>query len=107
MSYNSPIEIVVKELQTKMENQTIQIIQSYGISIDKNKLIMALNYDREQYEKGYMDGENARLNIGVKPSLIDKRWHCGSCFTAIGRFWKYCQNCGQKIDRSEMDLDKK
>ena len=32
------------------------------------------------------------------PYKIGKRWHCGECSTAIGKYWSYCQKCGHLID---------
>lgn len=59
MSYDSPIEIV-KKIQEQYEvdvvNNVIKCVQSYGINVDKDELIKALKYDRQQYEKGYADG---------------------------------------------------
>ena len=34
---------------------TARAVQSYGINVDKDELIRALQYDREQYYKGYAD----------------------------------------------------
>ena len=33
----------------------MECICEYGIEVDKEELIKALNYDRNQYEKGYND----------------------------------------------------
>ena len=54
--YESPIRMIVGEMETKMEADTMSVIQRYGIDVDKEELIKALNYDREQYEKGYAEG---------------------------------------------------
>ena len=35
-----------------------------------------------------------------KDELIPTRWLCGACGSAVGKFWKYCQHCGTKIDWS-------
>ena len=73
--YESPIRMIVGEMETKMEADTMSVIQRYGIDVDKeavatkvkgktliyNDSILprnALNYDREQYEKGYADACN-------------------------------------------------
>lgn len=53
--YESPIRMIVGEMETKMEADTMSVIQRYGIDVDKDELIKALNYDRQQYEKGYSD----------------------------------------------------
>lgn len=59
MSYDSPIEIV-KKMQEQYEmdvvNNVVKCVQSYGINVDKDELLKALKYDRQQYEKGYKDG---------------------------------------------------
>ena len=60
-NYESPITRAVKEItgelmkQEEAECMTI-ITREVGYSVDKSELIKALNYDREQYDKGYRDG---------------------------------------------------
>lgn len=60
MSYKSPIEIIAEEMQIEktkqLEGDIYKAIQRYGINVDKDELIKALNYDRQQYEKGFSDG---------------------------------------------------
>lgn len=97
MSYESPIRIIVENMTTKIEDDIMQIVQSYGIDVDKAELKRALRYDRAQYEKGFEDGKNYRYCEGVKPYFDGNRWHCGECSIAIGRYWKFCQHCGMKI----------
>lgn len=56
--YQSPVEMLVGEMTTRIENAcnaTIQ--QKLGFNIDKEELVKALQYDRHQYEKGYQDGK--------------------------------------------------
>lgn len=55
MSYKSPIDIIYGNIETKVEDDVVKAIQSYNISVDKDELIKALNYDREQYKAGYKD----------------------------------------------------
>lgn len=55
MSYKSPIDVLMKEAQLNYENGIYNAIQEYGIKVDKEELIKALNYDREMYKKGYND----------------------------------------------------
>lgn len=59
--YNSPITLIATEIQTKIENDTLQAVQRYGIDVDKDELMKALNYDRGQYDKGYRDGYNEAM----------------------------------------------
>lgn len=56
--YDSPIRMIVGEMETKMEADTMSVIQRYGIDVDKEELIKALNYDRQQYDVGFKDGYN-------------------------------------------------
>lgn len=57
--YESPIEIFVKEMRMKQEEQVLKAVQEIGVHIDKDELVKALKYDREQYEKGFADGRNS------------------------------------------------
>lgn len=58
--YQSPISQIYKDIEYKlkedMENKTMEAIHHFGISVDKEELIKALQYDRNQYDKGYSDG---------------------------------------------------
>lgn len=56
MSYQSPIDIIFGETQTKLEGDVLKVIKNYDITVDKNELLKALNYDRDQYHKGWSDG---------------------------------------------------
>ena len=54
--YESPIELITQDLLTQMENGCVGAIQKYGFNVDKEELRKALQYDRNQYDKGFMDG---------------------------------------------------
>jgi len=56
MNYESPIEVISKRMRTEVEDSIFNAILDLGISVDKEELIKALQYDREQYEKGFNDG---------------------------------------------------
>ena len=64
--YKSPIEKIYGELQTQMveeeENIVMKAIRKVGVNVDKEELIKALQYDRNQYAKGYEDGKNDVLD---------------------------------------------
>ena len=63
-NYKSPIEIwctdfmnnIVTQVQENNEMQIMATVNQY-VSVDKEELIKALNYDRQQYEKGYADAQ--------------------------------------------------
>ena len=60
LSYKSPIEIVYNGFETKLAGDIYEAIHHYGIDFDKDELVKALKYDRNQYEKGFIDG--SKLN---------------------------------------------
>lgn len=60
--YKCPIEIIYGELQTQLErkgeNMVLNAVRKMGVNVDKEELLKALQYDREQYEKGYADAKS-------------------------------------------------
>lgn len=60
-NWESPIKKIYGDIHNEMirqdeENCMYTIKQSIGYEVDKEELIKALQYDREQYDKGYNDG---------------------------------------------------
>ena len=60
MSYESPISIIIRDMQKQfnydVENNILKAVRQYHIEVDKDELLKALEYDRGQYDKGYSDG---------------------------------------------------
>ena len=54
-NYKSPINIVSSALRNEVENNILKSIINIGIDIDKDEFVKALQYDRNQYEKGFSD----------------------------------------------------
>ena len=58
--------MIYGELQTQMaqeeENTVMKAVRQIGVNVDKGELIKALQYDRNQYTKGYEDGKNEVLD---------------------------------------------
>lgn len=54
--YESPVKQILGEMQVTYENECLKAIQSYGFDVNKEELVKALEYDRNQYDKGYKDG---------------------------------------------------
>lgn len=83
--YQSPVEMLVGEMTTRIENAcnaTIQ--QKLGFNIDKEELVKALQYDRHQYEKGYQDGKaEAKQGTGWI-SVNDRLPECESVIKCNG-----------------------
>ena len=56
-SYESIIKVVAKDVATQLDSEIFKAVQEYAIDIDKDELIKALKYDRDQFCKGYKCGE--------------------------------------------------
>ena len=54
--YESPINEILGEMQITYENECMKVVQSVGFDVNKEELTKALQYDRNQYEKGHKDG---------------------------------------------------
>ncbi len=74
MLYEAPIKIyltdtmskIEKELDDGVEKEVLKAVQSVGINVDKDELIKALRYDRDQYNKGYGDGYSAGYKAAAR-----------------------------------------
>lgn len=57
--YESPIKIfsdnLYTSLNTQLEDEIMKAVWKVGVMVDRDELIRALRYDRDQYEKGYED----------------------------------------------------
>lgn len=83
--YESPVTIISKHIRFEQEEGIFRAIQEYGININKGELIKAINYDRNQYQKGYDDGfadakdqaqlELERVKENLEEAHIDIREH--------------------------------
>ena len=82
--YKSPIKLLVTEIQhqiVKQQDEEIyKAVLNYVPNVDKEELIRALQYDRDQYEKGYADAKAA-----IKEFAED----------VAHQFGYYCQNGGR------------
>lgn len=74
--YRSPIEITYGQMQMQIDNDIVRAVQSYNVNVDREELIRALQYDRNQYEKGYMDG---------KAAAMDELVRCKDCVHCMDR----------------------
>ena len=122
IGYVPPITLIVGEIETKMENDTIQAVQRYGIDVNRDELIKALNYDRDQYEKGFTMGYSRGYWNCKTESRIQGEWlgglFCSNCGISKNNFftvirgengdrsrpfgtWNYCPNCGAEMLSSE------
>ena len=70
--YKSPIEIFQTEIEMQMEGEILRAVQRVGVSVDKEELLKALKYDRDQYSKGYEDAKKESRWIPVSERLPEK-----------------------------------
>ena len=54
--YESPIEMISRQVRTQQEENVYKAVLEVGVNVDKEELIRALKYDRDQYNRGYHDG---------------------------------------------------
>lgn len=68
--YESPIDIIQREVSRVVEEHNkelethimYKVNKEYGINVDKQELLRALSYDRQQYNQGYDDGRDRALD---------------------------------------------
>ena len=73
--YKSPVEIyatdpIVRDVAREKDKWVIESVQSLGIDVDRNELIKALSFDRNQYLKGYQE---AIQRLSPKWFSVDER----------------------------------
>lgn len=91
--YKSPIEMLMTDIQHQIkkgkEEEIYKAVVSIGINVDKEELIRALQYDREQYKKGYADGHRDAM----EELVLCKDCKHSSYDSVHGDYWCY----GQKV----------
>lgn len=81
--YISPIKIYQTEMETTLESNVMSIAQSMGVDVNKEELLKALAYDRDQYAKGYEAGYNKayqemhdkffNFTVNMRPATPEER----------------------------------
>ena len=61
--YESPIKVIQGELETQLEGEILKAVHRVGVSVDRDELIRALRYEREQYQKGFDDARAAAVVV--------------------------------------------
>lgn len=73
--FESPIRLVISEMNKKIENDVIEYVTEIGFDINKEELEAALMYDRDQYDKGYANGYSKAINDLL--SVLNPCSNCG------------------------------
>lgn len=61
--WEAPIKMMQSEWETQLEGEVLKATRKVGVVVDKEELLKALEYDREQYEKGYGDAVKECLSV--------------------------------------------
>lgn len=59
LMYESPIKVLQSQWEMQMEGEIMKAVIKQGILVDKEELLAALKYDRDQYDKGFAAGRVA------------------------------------------------
>ena len=78
--YESPIELLVTDIQhqiVKQQDEEIyQAVLHFIPDVDRTELLRALQYDRNQYGKGYADGKADAMAELVRCKDCEKQRIC-------------------------------
>ena len=78
MIYTSPIEVTyenaMNDVTKYIDEEIYRAVIKVGISVDRDELVKALQYDRDQYEKGYIDC-NSEIVRCKECRYRTKKWH--------------------------------
>jgi len=111
--YQSPIEMIQGEMRMHMDGEILKAVRDVGVNVDKDELLKALAYDRDQYNKGYHDAEPKVGKWEQKPYkrqgheevvIEGYSWRCSSCGDARKRNepdMNFCPNCGARMKGEE------
>lgn len=71
--YESPIKLlfprfddVISDMAKKQDDMVFDAVARFGVIVDKEELLRALHYDRDQYDKGFADGKVAAMDDLVR-----------------------------------------
>lgn len=78
MSYQSPIEVFQAQMQSQIESEIYKAVMKVGVNVDKEELLKALQYDRNQYQNGYTDrdSEIVRCKDCIHWELVREEGYC-------------------------------
>lgn len=110
--YKSPVELYVHDIKQqmteKLEETCYTAVIEYFPNVDKDELIRALRYDRQQYEQGYADGKRDAVVHSHWVSAyeydfgagVERKtgYNCGRCGLYYIKKHNYCPDCGACMD---------
>lgn len=69
--YESPVNVIMDAINVQVENDIIKAVKNVGIDVNKEELLRALTYDRQQYERGYERGYVKGHRHGYRKAIHD------------------------------------
>jgi len=122
--YKSPIEliqtpfddVIIKEMKEREDNAIVaEVSHQLGVVVDKEELVKALNYDRQQYQQGYRDAcmqyQRPTASWEFEVIGIMGSWHCSNCgHVIVGAEHQkpvanYCPHCGAEMCDASINSD--
>ncbi len=70
--YMPPITVIEGQMETQLMDGILKAVRKYDISVDKDELIKALRYDRDQYDRAFADGYAVALNRLMAAGIISR-----------------------------------
>lgn len=111
-AYKSPIETIWSDIEhdyvERFDQMVLNAVQSVGIRVNKEELVKALAYDRDQYRKGWEDRDSELVRCGEcrygdaemysNPESIGCEYHEYTCINDVD---DYCSHGIRKAAESE------
>lgn len=101
--YEAPITIFQNRMEynirENIDGMIYEAVLKSDVHVDRDELLKALRYDRDQYAKGYADGKRDAERHGryITDWLGDSSCSvCGEKYLDATK--NYCPNCGAKMD---------
>lgn len=118
--YESPIKLdftepVIEKLKDEADQYIVRACQKMNVDVDREELIRALQYDRDQYLKGYADAvADVRPVVRGHNTGNARIFSCSECGYGIEDIFlsneedysahpNFCPNCGADM-REDKDV---
>lgn len=86
MSYKSPIDIIQETMRIDFDNEILKSVINVGIKVNKDELIKALEYDRNQYLQGYK--ESKEIYEKALDKACEQLEYKDNCLGMSAKEWK-------------------
>ena len=112
--YEPPIKLIQQQMEMKLEGDILNAVYRYGIDVNKEELLKALAYDREQYRKGFNDAKKkyAKPKANwIMQAFNDDRGHfkiafmCDNCKIHTDYATDFCPHCGADTRKENTEND--